>query len=572
MRFSLSPSTLVSLFALASVASASALNFDKDGESLDKRNTKTKVTTCTAVGQYPTPQNGACKPCSWKFGAGAAACTTTKVTRCSTGLIATGATSCVAQCPVTAFASSGVCKTCSSKFPSALTCTSSKATSCSTGYLNPTTFKCAATCPSGYVNVAKTKTCTACSVYDTNAASCSAGKIASCNSGTYLNSAKTACVACSTVNPNALTCTSATSISLCASPYTVSTNKQTCNIGSTWSYYLSSSIPDVDYSLSTTNAALCGRNAVSVQKPVAEFDSSSNLCYSAPSLTPAVIQTLTWDTDSSVFIYGTCKSNNAIIPDAKARCYDATLTATSCTLSTRASCTTLMGTCDGDQFRNYNGLCQDCASAYDDSLTCDIFNGATSCIDGDYVLPGTGEDAASNTCASCTDFDLNAATCTYTAADQSHLITGCNAGWVVDATNNVCIVDTSAVPTTVSNAWSYYMDSSVATGATTPLTGTFNDAFDCAEAAYDQGFTLSSYDDTATAGTFVCNAITPADVPSTNALLAAIVENDDGGAAVMAIGTCSDNEDGASDIANSSCFDITLDSMSCTLADGSDCA
>ncbi len=173
---------------------------------------------------------------------------------------------CVTTCPASQFNNNGSCKSCSSKFSGAATCTASGATKCSTGYL--LNGKCLATCSTGYIGIASTKKCAACDTV-AGALTCAKGKVATCDTPYYVNSKGSACVKCSNIDPNALTCASGVHINTCQAPFTVASNKKTCHLGSSWSMYLSSTIPDVDYANSKSSAVLCGRNSVALSKPIA---------------------------------------------------------------------------------------------------------------------------------------------------------------------------------------------------------------------------------------------------------------------------------------------------------------
>ena len=281
-----------------------------------------------------------------------------------------------------------------------------------------------------------------------------------------------------------------------------------------------------------------------------QYDPDSNNCYESSALNNTIVSELVWDDDSSVFVYGSCATNNKLVSsDAKARCYDAIMTSTACTISDSGSaCTTLLNDCDGDQFRNVNGLCQDCQAVYDDALTCDIYNGATTCIDGDYVNNGT--------CSDCADFDTNAALCT---ADGQ--IQDCNYGYVPSTDGTSCIVNTDMPASTqLQNAWSYYMDSFVG-NLTQFQTDSVTDQFDCAEQVWSAGVAMSAFD----AGSGVCFSATP-----TADLLAEITEFD--GNSVIVIDTCSDNSGSVSDGESDVCYDVSIDGDSCTLADGTACS
>ena len=546
MRLFSSAASLVALLSLASAATAQHFardlaSSDVHSSGLEARSTK----TCRGSGEYPTPINGVCKPCSYKF-SGASTCSTSAALKCKTGYLSSG--KCVSSCPASTFASSGKCASCSSKFSGAATCTAAGATKCSTGYLT-SAGKCAATCPTNYIGIASSKKCAACSTVN-GAASCSKGKVATCDSGFYLNSAKTACVKCTNIDANAVTCTSGSVITSCQSPFSVASNKKTCHLGSTWSFYLSSTLPDIDYASDKSSAVLCGRNTVANSMPLATYDPDTNNCYESASLNSTVVSELVWDDDSSVFVYGSCATNNKLVPtDAKARCYDAIMTATACTLTdSSAACTTLLNDCDGDQFRNIDGLCQDCQAVYDDALTCDIYNGATTCIDGDYVNNGT--------CSGCTDFDANAATC-----ETDGTVDSCNYGYTVATNGTACVVDTDMPASTqLQNAWSYYMDSFVG-NLTQFVTDSVTDQFDCAEQVWSANLTMSAWDATSS----TCYSATESDV-----LLAELAEYD--GNSVIVMNTCSDNSASVSDDENDVCYDVSIDGDSCTLDDGSACS
>ncbi|SGY15395.1 BQ5605_C013g07358 [Microbotryum silenes-dioicae] len=567
-------STVVSVLAvlsLTSVINAATIHSPRGGAIQRRAN---KITTCRGTGEYPIPQNNQCKPCSFKF-PGASTCSATAALRCRTAdnrdrsffLSISGVTT----CPASTFNGNGECLACSSKFPGAATCTSSAATKWSvlwaalttkhhskltsglllhfhsnTGYLS--SGKCASVCPTGFVNAPSTRTCVACNRFDNLALTCSAGKIATCAAGAYLNSAQNDCIACTSVNRFATTCSSASVITACSAPYSVSADKNNCVLGSGWSYYLASSIPDVPYTSNVQTPVICGRRAVSEGSQVAVFDSNSLTCFSTSASTSTELSELVWDTDSAVMVLGSCKTNNAIMPAAKSRCRDVTLTASSCTLTAdRSACSGLFRTCSGSQFRNFDGVCQECATAYQDALTCDIFSGATTCIDGDYLNNGT--------CTSCSTFDPNAASC---AANGT--LSACNNGWVLS--NNSCTVDTSATASVLDNSWSYYPDSLIS--SLTVLNNNSIDQYDCVEAVYAANFTLAAFDPTSN-NCYVTNA-------STN-----ITESitDVSGASVFVIDTCAANEANESDPIllaplhpvpsdqGNACYDVTIDEQSC---------
>ncbi|SCZ93827.1 BZ3500_MvSof-1268-A1-R1_Chr6-3g08911 [Microbotryum saponariae] len=413
-----------------------------------------------------------------------------------------------------------------------------------TGFLSA--GKCASVCPTGFVNAPSTRTCVTCNRFDNLAATCTAGKIATCNSGAYLklNSGQNDCVACTSVNSFATTCSSATVVTACTAPYTVSADKKSCVLGSAWSYYLASSIPDVSYDSNVQTPIICGRGAVSKGSQVAVFDTSSLTCFSTSSSATAAVPKLTWDADSTVMVLGSCKTNNALIPSAKARCRDVTLTASSCTLTAdKSACSTLLTRCTGSQFRNFNGICQDCASTYQDSLTCDLFNGATTCIDGDFLNNGT--------CSSCSTFDPNAASC---AANGT--VSDCNNGWVLSG--NACVVDTSAPASAVDTAWSYYPDSMVA--SLSVLNTDSADQYDCAEAIYASNLTMGAFDPVA-GNCYAANATDP--------ILSSITDVD--GASVFVIETCAANQASVPTDQGNTCYDLTLDDQSCQV-NGQSCS
>ncbi|SGZ28753.1 BQ5605_C027g10438 [Microbotryum silenes-dioicae] len=497
---------------------------------------------CTAIGQFPTAIDGACVSCSSQF-PGASACTVTAATRCSTGSLSAGA--CVTVCAISTFSFNGICTACTSKYQRAAACTTTGATKCNSGFLIG--GQCARVCPTGFVNAASTRTCMPCTKFDTLAATCSAGKITTCVPGAYLNAAKNDCIACNTVNKFASACSSSTIVTACTAPYTVSTDKKSCVLGTAWSVYLLSSIPDTPYQANTRSPGSCGNRAVGKGAQVAVFDSDSSTCYASTSNTSvSTMANLVWDIDSTTIVYGTCKKNNALNPFAKARCRDVILTTSSCNLVfDRSLCSTLFTPCAGDQFRNYNGICQDCDDVYDDSLTCDIFNGATSCVAGDYLTNGT--------CSSCSDFDPNAASC---SADGT--VDGCNDGWVVSG--NSCVVDGSDVAQVgLDTAWSYYPDSSIHNLASLTVLNTNSpDQYDCAESVYDSNFTMAVFDPTSHS-CYAANA--------TTALTKSITDVD--GASVFVIEVCAANQAQVPTEQGSTCYDIKLDSASCQVNGGS---
>ncbi len=163
---------------------------------------------------------------------------------------------------------------------------------------------------------------------------------------------------------------------------------------------------------------------------------------------------------------------------------------------------------------------------YDDALTCDIYNGATTCIDGDYVNNGT--------CSQCTDFDANAALCTADGQLQE-----CNYGFAVAADNTSCVASTDMPASTqLQNAWSYYMDSFVG-NLTQFQADSVADQYDCAEQVWTAGSSMSAWD----ANSSICFYAN-----STTDLLAEIAEYD--GNSVIVMDTCADNSLYASDDEN----------------------
>jgi hypothetical protein len=313
-------------------------------------------------------------------------------------------------------------------------------------------------------------------------------------------------------------------------------------VGSAWSYYLSSSIPNIPYYSNVNSALTCAKNTASIGSQIAEFDTSSQTCYSQQA-SSGLLQSLIWDADTNVMVLGTCQTNDLIIPAAKGRCYDVTLTATSCTLANKAQCSTLLVSCTGSQFQNYDGICQDCSSAYQDATTCDI-NGANSCIDGDFLLAGT--------CSSCDQFDVNSASC-----DSTGTLFSCNTGWVLQ--DNACVVDNSAGPVVLDNSWSYYVDSFV-TGQTAINTNSI-DMFDCVEGAYDQTLTFATFD----VPSNTCYAVN--ETSGIEAAIESLIGN-----AVFLLDTCEANSAQVGDAATSNCYDVIIDSDSCTNEDGSACS
>ncbi|SCZ93824.1 BZ3500_MvSof-1268-A1-R1_Chr6-3g08909 [Microbotryum saponariae] len=436
------------------------------------RRATARVTTCHGTGQYPLPQKNVCKPCSWKF-PGASVCSATAALRCATGYLSNGL--CVTRCPASTFIGNGACSPCSSKFPGAATCVANAATKCTIGYLSG--GKCSSVCPAGFVNAPSTRTCVTCNRFDKLAVTCTAGKIATCNSGAYLDSKQNSCVPCNSVSDFASTCSSATVVTACIAPYMVSSDKRSCVLGSSWSYYLAASIPDVPYESNVQTPTICGRNAVGEGSQVAVFDTSSLTCFATSTSGASLLPNLIWDADSTVLVYGTCKTNNLIARAARARCRDVTLTPTSCTLASRASCSTLSTPCLGSQFRNFNGVCQECDTAYSESRTCDLFDGATSCIDGTFLVNGT--------CSSCAVFDPNASECS-----SNGNLGGCNAGWVLS--NNTCVVDTSSSGQNAETVWSFYFNSTVQ--GLPVVSRNASDQFACADDVLVANYTLGAYD------------------------------------------------------------------------------
>ncbi|SCV70193.1 BQ2448_1587 [Microbotryum intermedium] len=521
--------SVLAVLSLTSVIDAAAIHAPKT-DALQRR--AQKITTCRGTGEYPIPQNNQCKPCSFKF-PGASTCSATAALRCRTGYLSAGV--CVTTSPASTFNSNGVCTPCSTRFAGAATCTSSSATKCNTGFLSG--GKCPSVCPTGFVNAPSTRTCVACNRFDNLAATCSAGKIATCAAGAYLNSAQNDCISCTSVNSFATTCSSASVITACSAPYTVSSDKKTCVLGSGWSYYLASSIPDVPYDSNVQTPVICGRGAVGEGSQVAVFDSNSLTCFSSSTSPSSELPELVWDADSTVMVLGSCKTNNALVPAAKSRCRDVTLTPSSCTLTAdRSPCSDLFTTCSGSQFRNFDGVCQECGTAYQDALTCDIFSGATTCIAGDYLNNGT--------CTSCSNFDPNAASC------SAHgTLSACNNGWVL-ASNNTCLVDTSATATAVDNSWSYYPDSLIS--SLTVLNNNSTDQYDCAEAVYASNFTLAAFDPV-TNNCYVTNATTTITESIT----------DVAGASVFVIDTCAANQANVPSDQGNNCYDTMLDDQLC---------
>ncbi|SCV67466.1 BQ2448_5077 [Microbotryum intermedium] len=453
------------------------------------RRAASRVTTCRGTGQYFLPQKNVCKPCSWKF-PGASVCSATAALRCATGYLSNGL--CVMRCPASTFIGNGVCSPCSTTFPGAATCNSNSATKCTIGYLSG--GKCSSACPTGFVNAPSTRTCVTCNRFDNLAATCTAGKIARPATreltppaphlnlreeylSMQLDSAQNSCVPCNSVSDFASTCSSATAVTACITPYMVSSDKRSCVLGSTWSYYLASSIPDVPYDSNVQTPTICGRTAVGEGFQVAIFDTSSLTCFATSTSAASLISNLIWDADSTVFVYGTCKTNNAIARAARARCRDVTLTPTSCTLANRASCLTLSTPCLGSQFRNFNGVCQECDTAYSESRTCDLFNGATSCIDGTFLANGT--------CISCVAFDPNASECS-----ANGTLGGCNAGWVLSS--NTCVVDTSIPSQNAQTVWSFYFNSTIK--GLPVVSRNASDQYACADDVFMANYTLGAYD------------------------------------------------------------------------------
>ncbi|KDE07105.1 hypothetical protein MVLG_02675 [Microbotryum lychnidis-dioicae p1A1 Lamole] len=431
-----------------------------------------RATNCRGTGQYPLPQKNVCKPCSWKF-PGASVCSATAALRCATGYLSNGL--CVTRCPASTFIGNGACSPCSIKFPGAATCDANAATKCTIGYLSG--GKCSSVCPAGFVNAPSTRTCVTCNRFDNLAATCTAGKIATCKSGAYLNSKQNSCVPCNSVNDFASTCSSATVVTACIAPYMVLSDKRSCVLGSTWSYYLAASIPDVPYQSNVQTPTICGRNAVGEGSQVAVFDTSSLTCFATSTSGASLLPNLIWDADSTVLVYGTCKTNNLIARAARARCRDVTLTPTSCTLANRASCSSLSTPCLGSQFRNFNGVCQECDTAYSESRTCDLFDGATSCIDGTFLVNGT--------CSSCAVFDPNASECS-----SNGNLGGCNAGWVLS--NNTCVVDTTSSGQNAETVWSFYFNSTIQ--GLPVVSRNASDQFACADDVLVANYTLGAYD------------------------------------------------------------------------------
>ncbi|SCV67487.1 BQ2448_5098 [Microbotryum intermedium] len=354
-------------------------------------------------------------------------------------------------------------------------------------------------------------------------------------------------MACNTVNMFASACSSPTVVTACIGPYTVSADKKSCVLGTAWSIYLLSSIPDTPYQSNIRSPGACGNRAVAKGAQVAVFDSGSLTCYaSTANNSVSTMANLEWDLDSTTIVYGTCKKNNVLNPAARGRCHDVILTTSACNLvADKSTCSTLFAPCEGDQFRNYNGICQDCDEVYDGALTCDIFNGATSCIAGDYLTNGT--------CSSCSDFDPNAANC---SADGT--VDSCNDGWVLSG--NTCIADTSSVPQIgLDTAWSYYPDSSISNLAALAVFNTNStDQYDCAESVYDSNFTMAVFGPTSQK-CYATNA--------TNTLTNSIIDLD--GASVFVIEVCAANQAQVPYNQGNTCYDITLDSESCQVNGGS---